>query len=462
MEQKQNLTSDTRFALLIDSDNVSAKYIKPILDELSKYGSVTYKRCYGDWTSTLHAKWKDALLENSITPIQQFSYTYGKNATDSAMIIDAMDILYTDSVEGFCIVSSDSDFTRLASRLRESGRTVIGMGEKKTPKPFRRACDIFTTLELLEGTKAQRRAANAGNGNSDASDTEAAQTTPIEEIEAAVVKIITDNQNRGKSTGLGEVGSSLQKRYPDFDVRSYGTNLLSKLLSGFKSVAVIKNGSNVDVVLADEAGSETATPASSPAAETDSKVSSEIPGIPEETAEAAEEKAEQKPEGEGKSRNRRRRRNRSAKTTAETAPTEQETETAPEEHPATEPEAEAAEPAAADAMPAEPAKVETAPEKKTIKKSADQAEEDKPRKKPAAKKQKKATAPQSPEDFAKKIIADAGAEGILMSALGKRIRSKYRDFKVKDLGFSQLRLYIASLKGVSVRKIEGEYRAFAE
>ena len=163
-------SSEKRFALIIDADNVSAKYIKPITDELSKYGTITYKRIYGDWTSTLHAKWKDALLENSITPIQQFSYTTGKNATDSAMIIDAMDIMYTGSVEGFCIISSDSDFTRLASRIRESGLTVIGMGEKKTPVPFRKACDIFTTLELLvgEGGKASRRghrgqaASNAG------------------------------------------------------------------------------------------------------------------------------------------------------------------------------------------------------------------------------------------------------------------------------------------------------------
>ena len=158
MDTKQS--SEKRFALLIDADNVSAKYIKPIIDELSKYGTVTYKRIYGDWTLTLHAKWKDALLENSITPIQQFGYTQGKNATDSAMIIDAMDILYTRSVEGFCIVSSDSDFTRLASRIRESGLTVVGMGEKKTPVPFRKACDIFTTLELLlpaSGGKANGR-----------------------------------------------------------------------------------------------------------------------------------------------------------------------------------------------------------------------------------------------------------------------------------------------------------------
>ena len=140
---------EERYALLIDAENVSAKYIKPILDELSKYGNVTYKRIYGDWTKSQSASWKEVLLQNSITPIQQFSYTYGKNATDSAMIIDAMDMLYTNDLEGFCLVSSDSDFTKLASRLRESGRTVIGMGESKTPTPFRKACDIFTELELL-------------------------------------------------------------------------------------------------------------------------------------------------------------------------------------------------------------------------------------------------------------------------------------------------------------------------
>ena len=137
------------FALLIDADNVSARYIKPILTELSKYGNITYKRIYGDWTNTQHSSWKDELLKNSITPIQQFSYTQGKNSTDSAMIIDAMDILYAKDVDGFCIVSSDSDFTKLAARLREAGMYVIGMGEKKTPTPFISACEKFKYLEVL-------------------------------------------------------------------------------------------------------------------------------------------------------------------------------------------------------------------------------------------------------------------------------------------------------------------------
>ena len=204
------------FALLIDADNISAKYIKPILTELSKYGNITYKRIYGDWTSTQHSKWKDELLTNSITPIQQFSYTQGKNATDSAMIIDAMDILYTNDVHGFCIVSSDSDFTRLVSRLRESGKLVIGMGENKTPEPFRKACDKFTILE------------NLLNEPVPGEEEELEETEELhgglrgERIEDEIIKMIIENQDNNKQTGLGEVGSRLVSLYPDFDVRSYG------------------------------------------------------------------------------------------------------------------------------------------------------------------------------------------------------------------------------------------------
>ena len=144
---------EDRFALLIDADNVSAKYIKPILDELSKYGNVTYKRIYGDWTKSNSASWKEELLQNSITPIQQFSYTQGKNSTDSAMIIDAMDMLYTSELEGFCLVSSDSDFTKLVYRLKESGKVVIGMGESKTKEALAKACDEFKILNLIYQTE---------------------------------------------------------------------------------------------------------------------------------------------------------------------------------------------------------------------------------------------------------------------------------------------------------------------
>lgn len=224
---------EERYALLIDAENVSAKYIKPILDELSKYGNVTYKRIYGDWTKSQSASWKEVLLQNSITPIQQFSYTYGKNATDSAMIIDAMDMLYTNDLEGFCLVSSDSDFTKLASRLRESGRTVIGKGESKTPTPFRKACDIFTELELLLDDIKDGKKNEVTKG----------------QIEESVIKIITENQNNDKETGLGEVGSRLVKLYPDFDVRRYGYSLLSKFLETFPKLKLKQDGTQVTVML---------------------------------------------------------------------------------------------------------------------------------------------------------------------------------------------------------------------
>ncbi len=259
---------EDRFALLIDADNVSAKYIKPILDELSKYGNVTYKRIYGDWTSSYNSSWKEELLQNSITPIQQFSYTQGKNATDSAMIIDAMDMLYTSELEGFCLVSSDSDFTKLASRLRESGRMVIGMGESKTPIPFRKACDIFTELELLledndpllstvgnRGEKAVSPAVHSGStGNGGEKENRnnrknGVHTVSKNQIEEAVVKIITENQNNDKETGLGEVGSRLVKLYPDFDVRRYGYSLLSKFLETFPKLKLKQDGTQVTVTL---------------------------------------------------------------------------------------------------------------------------------------------------------------------------------------------------------------------
>ena len=243
---------EDRFALLIDADNVSAKYIKPILDELSKYGNVTYKRIYGDWTRPNSASWKEELLQNSIMPVQQFSYTYGKNATDSAMIIDAMDMLYTSELEGFCLVSSDSDFTSLASRLRESGMQVIGMGEDKTPSSFRKACDIFTELELLleDNTmeKDEREEKNSIHHNHGKNQKKQAPVSK-EQIEEAVVRIITENQNDDRETGLGEVGSRLVKLYPDFDVRRYGYSLLSKFLETLPKLKLTQVGTQVTVSL---------------------------------------------------------------------------------------------------------------------------------------------------------------------------------------------------------------------
>lgn len=244
-EQRRDRKMDEQcYALLIDADNVSAKYIKPILTELSKYGVITYKRIYGDWTSTQHSSWKDELLTNSITPIQQFSYTQGKNATDSAMIIDAMDILYGNDVDGFCIVSSDSDFTRLVSRIRESGKMVIGMGENKTPEPFRKACDKFTILENLLNEQDPGRTKNE----------ESHDKLSKEKIEDAIIKMVIENQDSNKATGLGEVGSRLVSLYPDFDVRSYGYNMLSKFLEEFSRIQLVKHGNIVSVALKEDWG----------------------------------------------------------------------------------------------------------------------------------------------------------------------------------------------------------------
>ena len=507
-------SSEKRFALLIDADNVSSKYIKPITDELSKYGTVTYKRIYGDWTLTLHAKWKDALLENSITPIQQFGYTQGKNATDSAMIIDAMDILYTRSVEGFCIVSSDSDFTRLASRIRESGLTVIGMGEKKTPVPFRKACDIFTTLELLlpasnGGGKGSGRGKGKPEQGSHASAGQNNTGPTIDQIEQAVVNIITDNQNNGKSTGLGEVGSRLLKRYPDFDVRSYGTNLLSKLLDEFQSVQITKDGSSVTVELTEDAKAPEHAGAEAADATADEKPADKQ----EKQGEKGEKQADKPGEGSRGRRTPRNRANRRAgDAPANAAPSEAkeaaapEPESAPAVESAPEPTSdraaapEAPEPvadfrpgrslrkrAAASHAKTQPAPVASEPAAAREEQPAaggegePAAQPKKPARRkvaPAAAEPQDAAAPESasaapqdgaaavapapasdPEAFIRQLVAEAGADGIALSELGKRVRGKFRSFKVRDLGFSQLRQYVASLDGLAVEKRADEFFA---
>lgn len=236
-----------RFALLIDADNISAKYIGAILEELSTYGITTYKRIYGDWTSTQATKWKGELLENSVIPIQQFSNTVGKNATDSTLIIDAMDILYTGNVDGFCIVSSDSDFTRLVSRLRESGMEVIGMGEEKTPRSFRVACTRFVNLE------------NLGNQDEDTDhDTKESKDNTLgrEVICNAITNIINENENKGKRIDLGSIGNRLVNMYPDFDVRSYGYSLLSKFVEDSGLFLLEKRQKNIIVTLKDSEQSQ--------------------------------------------------------------------------------------------------------------------------------------------------------------------------------------------------------------
>lgn len=225
------MSNERKFAVLIDADNVSDKYIKLILDEVSNDGIATYKRIYGDWTKPALGAWKNVLLENSILPIQQYGYTTGKNATDSAMIIDAMDILYSGNVEGFCIVSSDSDFTRLASRLRESGMFVIGMGEKKTPSPFIAACNKFKYVDVLA-------ASNETKQENSTSETTQGEMTPQEFIRKAVLTIVQENSDEDGWVFIGDIGNLLIKRYPDFDVRNYGFKKLTPFIRSFNLFAI--------------------------------------------------------------------------------------------------------------------------------------------------------------------------------------------------------------------------------
>jgi uncharacterized LabA/DUF88 family protein/Fe-S-cluster formation regulator IscX/YfhJ len=229
------METDKRIAVLIDADNVSDKYIKAVLDEISNHGTPTYKRIYGDWTKPQLASWKNVLLTNSITPIQQYSYTTGKNATDAALIIDAMDILYSGNVDAFCIVSSDSDFTRLAARLRESGMFVIGMGEKKTPPAFISACEIFKYLEVLAPPAPPAKEAPA-NGSAKTPPKEGMASK--EEIVEALKVIITESSDEDGWAYLGQVGKMLNKRYPDFDTRNYGFSKLTPFVSSLKQFEI--------------------------------------------------------------------------------------------------------------------------------------------------------------------------------------------------------------------------------
>lgn len=228
-----DIQRDLRLAVLIDADNVPYANIKEMLEEIAKYGTPTFKRIYADWTKPTVSGWKTVLLENAITPIQQYSYTTGKNATDSAMIIDAMDILYSNRVDGFCIVSSDSDFTRLATRLREAGMKVIGIGEKKTPSPFISACEKFIYIEILKQTSAP--IAKDIKGKIEKSTQ--ATNTGIEKVNNALIKLLTDSINDlADENGwafLGDLGNLIIKKQTDFDPRNYGFN---KMLPLIKSI----------------------------------------------------------------------------------------------------------------------------------------------------------------------------------------------------------------------------------
>ena len=227
------MNKDIRLAVLIDGDNIPSAYMKEMMEEIAKYGTPTIKRIYGDWTKPHLSKWKTMLLENAITPVQQYGYTTGKNATDSAMIIDAMDILYSEKVDGFCIVSSDSDFTRLATRLREAGMQVIGIGEKKTPEPFIVACDRFIYIEILKRQSKQ----------TDSKDLKV--STKKEEIEKITPKVIrlisstiSDLADDDGWAFLGDVGGLLQKKQPNFDSRNYGFQKLTPLIKSTKKFEI--------------------------------------------------------------------------------------------------------------------------------------------------------------------------------------------------------------------------------
>jgi len=225
---EQNNRNELRFAVLIDADNVPSGNLREMMEEIAKYGNPTYKRIYGDWTKPHVGRWKEPLLEHAITPIQQYSYTQGKNATDSAMIIDAMDILYSGKVDGFCIISSDSDFTRLALRLREAGMQVIGMGQKKTPAPFIAACNKFIYIEILNAAAKQ-----TASGEEEESKTDAEQPDIIK-IDKGLIKLITssvtDLADESGWAFLGDVGNLLLKKQPDFDPRNYGFKKLAVLI----------------------------------------------------------------------------------------------------------------------------------------------------------------------------------------------------------------------------------------
>jgi len=233
----EQLTSISRhkIAILIDGDNAQASLLSNMLVETGKYGQVTVRRIYGDWTTNSMNSWKDILNYHAVQPIQQFRYTIGKNATDSAMIIDAMDILYTGRVDGFCIVSSDSDFTRIATRLREAGMKVFGIGEKKTPLPFISACDKFIYLEIL---KAPQETVKSPVPSKEDAKTESQENEVIRSVDKGLIRLIADSINDiADEDGwafLGNLGTLLLKKKPDFDSRNYG---YAKLLPLIKSIS---------------------------------------------------------------------------------------------------------------------------------------------------------------------------------------------------------------------------------
>lgn len=239
---------DLRLAVLIDADNAPRTALKEIMAEVAVYGNPTIKRIYGDWTAPNMGSWKQLLLEHAIAPIQQYGYTTGKNATDSAMIIDAMDILYSNRVDGFVLVSSDSDFTRLATRLREAGMRVYGMGEKKTPSPFIVACDKFVYIEVIRAAAAPKREEKPAaekpakktpaKKKTEESAPESLAPTPMSTVPPEIVELLADSlESIADEDGyafMGELGNLLVKKQPDFDARNFGFSKLTNLVKSLE------------------------------------------------------------------------------------------------------------------------------------------------------------------------------------------------------------------------------------
>ena len=224
-QNDQGYQGQLKLAVLIDADNTQASIIEGLLAEVAKYGVASVKRIYGDWTNTNLRSWKDKLLEFAIQPIQQYSYTSGKNSTDSAMIIDAMDLLYTENLDGFCVVSSDSDFTRLATRLREDGKLVLGFGQRKTPKPFVAACDKFIYTEILRESEEERE-----GGSREAAPRPAADIKVDRKAANLMRAAVEDAADEFGWAYLGAVGTYIANRQPEFDPRNYGFRKLGDLI----------------------------------------------------------------------------------------------------------------------------------------------------------------------------------------------------------------------------------------
>jgi len=234
------IQKDIRLAVLIDADNVPYSNVKGVMEEIAKYGTPTFKRIYGDWTRPTVSGWKNVLLENAITPIQQYSYTSGKNSSDSALIIDAMDILYSGKVDGFCIVSSDSDFTRLATRLREAGMKVFGIGQKKTPNPFIVACDKFIYMEIIPVFGAEPEEADTPKTKSSPPKPKALVDKVNKETLKLIAHTINDIADENGWAFLGDVGNLLLKKQPNFDPRNYGFQKLTPLIKSLPQFEIDK------------------------------------------------------------------------------------------------------------------------------------------------------------------------------------------------------------------------------